>query len=147
MDRLERPVAARLAHQVAGQGLHLAYLDCPAWDGSLPRSMRCRGSVDGLVATVRLRLWRAVAGAHQEVDFDARLAGGVVVTERLERTLRGHGWVEADCGRVPAYPARAGTRIVCKVARAGTPSYVVATVRGRGGMVTIAGYRGTGAGR
>jgi hypothetical protein len=148
MDRLERPVAARLARQVADEGLHLAYLDCPAWDGSLPRSMSCRGYVDGLVVTVRVLLRRAVVGSHPEVDFDAHLAGGLVATERLEETLRARGWVRADCGAVPAYPARAGTRIVCKVGRAGGAGrYVVATVRDRSGTVLIADYRAAHAGR
>lgn len=147
MDRLERPVAARLARQIASQGLDLAYLDCPDWDGSLPRSMSCRGYVDGLVATVRLLLRRAVVGAHPVVDFDAHLAGGVVATERLEETLRTRGWVQADCGAVPAYPARTGTRIVCKVARPGAGKYVVATVRDSSGTVLIDDYADARAGR
>jgi hypothetical protein len=147
MDRLERPVAARLARQIAGQGLRLAYLDCPVWDGSLPRSMSCRGYVDGLVATVRLLLRPALVGTHTEIDFDAHLSGGVVATERLVQTLHGRGWPQADCGAVPAYPARAGTRIVCKVARPGARKYVVATVRDGSGTVVIGDYRAPSAGR
>ena len=147
MNRLERPVAARLAGRIASDGLHLEYLDCPAWDGSLPRSMSCRGYVDGVVATVRLKLRRAVVGAQPEVDFDARLARGVVATARLEERLRADGWDEVDCGRARAYPARAGVRIVCRVSRSGAGRYVVATVRDRTGTVAIADYPGTHADR
>ena len=50
MDSLEKPVHARLAAQIAGQGLTLTYLDCPHWDGTVPQRMTCRGYVDGLVA-------------------------------------------------------------------------------------------------
>ena len=48
MNRLERPVAVRLARQVARQGLTLEYLDCPRWDGVVPSRMSCRGYLDGL---------------------------------------------------------------------------------------------------
>jgi hypothetical protein len=137
MDRLERPVADRLRRQVAGQGLTLAYLDCPAWDGSVPSRMRCRGYLDGVVAGVQVVVRAAGAG----IDFDAWLDGGLVATARLEDTLRADGWTEADCGGRPAYPARVGSRIVCRVSREGADSYVVATVRSRSGRVLIAGYR------
>jgi hypothetical protein len=109
--------------------------------------MSCRGYVDGLVAIVRVLLRRAVVGSHGEVDFDAHLAGGVVATERLVETLHARGWAQADCGAAPAYPARAGTRIVCKVARPGAGEYVVATVRDSSGTVLITDYQGARTGR
>ncbi len=141
MDQLERPVAVRLARQVARQGLTLEYLDCPRWDGTVPSRMSCRAYVDGLRTGVDVVFTRAVQG--KAVGFDARLARGVIATRNLERTLRGEGWASADCGDVPAYPARSGSEIVCRVTRAGRTQYVVATVKDRAGAVTIAGYRGT----
>ena len=141
MDRLERPVAVQLARQVARQGLTLEYLDCPRWDGTVPSTMSCRAYVDGLRTGVDVVFTRAVQG--KAVGFDARLARGVIATRNLERTLRGEGWASADCGEVPAYPARSGSEIVCRVTRAGRAHYVVATVKDRAGAVTIADYRGT----
>jgi len=143
MDDLERPVHRRLAAQVAGQGLTLTYLDCPRWDGSVPARMVCKGYVDGLVARVAVHLRAAVNG--KAVGFDARLLDGVIATRKLERTLRRQGWSRAECGDVPAYPARVGIRIVCHVHRSGDDRYVVATVSDRSGAVMIADYRpGTG---
>ncbi len=141
MDSLEKPVHARLAAQIAGQGLTLAYLDCPRWDGTVPRRMTCRGYVDGLVARVGVHLEAAVAG--KAVGFDARLLDGVIATRKLEQTLRGQGWTEADCGGRAAYPARVGSRIVCHVHRPADDRYVVATVSDRAGAVMIADYRPT----
>jgi hypothetical protein len=141
MDRLERPVAVQLARQVARQGLTLEYLDCPRWDGTVPSTMSCRAYVDGLRTGVEVVFTRAVQG--KAVGFDARLARGVIATRNLERTLRGEGWSSADCGDVPAYPARSGSQIVCRVTRASGPEYVVATVKDRAGAVTIADYPGT----
>jgi hypothetical protein len=141
MDQLERPVAVQLARQVARQGLTLEYLDCPRWDGTVPSTMTCRAYVDGLRTGVDVVFTRAVQG--KAVGFDARLARGVIATHNLERTLRGQGWSSADCGDVPAYPARSGSKIVCRVTRASGSEYVVATVENRAGAVTIADYPGT----
>jgi hypothetical protein len=140
MDGLERPVHHRLAAQVAGQGLTLTYLDCPPWDGTVPARMVCKGYVDGLVARVAVHLRAAVEG--KAVGFDARLLDGVIATRKLEWTLRHQGWSRADCGDVPAYPAKVGSRIVCHVHRRGDDRYVVATVSDRSGAVMIADYRG-----
>ncbi len=140
MNRWERPLAARLARQVRAQGLTLDYLDCPSWDGSVPSAMSCWAWVDGLRVRVRVLLRAAAPG--KEVGFDARLGAGLVATRSLEDTLRGQGWTSADCGDVPAYPARVGTRIVCAVQRPGLERYVVATVRSRAGAVVITDYHG-----
>jgi hypothetical protein len=141
MDRLEKPVADRLARQIAPLGLTLAYLDCPHWDRAVPTRMTCRGYVDGLVAQVRVLLEAAVQG--RAVDFDAWLAGGVLATANLEETLHDRGWAVVDCGDVAAYPAVVGSRIVCRVQRGRKRAYVVATVRSRSGQVMIADYPGT----
>jgi hypothetical protein len=138
MDDLERPVQRRLAEQVRGQGLSLDYLACPRWDGAVPARMTCTGYVDGLVAPVDVRLEAAVRG--RAVDFDARLLDGVIATRRLTDLLRSQGWSGADCGEVAAYPARVGSRIVCRVVRGGEPRFVVATVQARSGRVMISGY-------
>jgi hypothetical protein len=141
MDRLEKPVADQLARHIASQGLSLAYLDCPRWNGTVPSRMTCRGYVDGLVAQVQVLLKAAVQG--RAVSFDAWLADGLIATRNLEKTLREHGWARPDCGEVPAYPADAGETLVCRVHRGSTgrARYVVATVTDRTGAVTIADYR------
>jgi hypothetical protein len=139
MDDLERSVRDRLAAQIRGQGLTLAYLDCPAWDHKVPARMVCKGYVDGLVARVAVHLRAAVEG--RAVGFDARLLDGVIATRKLERTLRHNGWSRADCGRAPAYPAEVGRRIVCHVTNAGDDRYVVATVSDRSGAVMIGDYK------
>jgi hypothetical protein len=136
MDRLERPVAERLARQVTDEGLTLTYLDCPHWDGTVPAAMTCRGYLDGVVGLVRVDLHAAVRG--RAVGFRARLTRGVIATRVLERTLRDQGAERADCGRTVAYPARVGARITCRVTRGGADRYVVATVADRSGAVTIA---------
>lgn len=138
MDHLEKPVRQRLAAQIARQGLTLAYLDCPHWDGSVPSRMTCRGYVDGLVARVAVHLEAAVEG--KAVSFDARLLDGVIATRNLEATLRQKGWDRVDCGDLAAYAARVGSRIVCHVARRSEGRYVVATVSNRSGAVMIADY-------
>lgn len=135
MNRLERPVAVRLAVQVAREGLTLTYLACPPWTGRVPRTMTCHGYVDGLVVPVRVVLEAAVAG--RAVRFDARLGSGVLATRKLEATLRRPGTTAAYCGRTPAYPTRVGTRIVCRVVRSGRTHYVAATVTSRAGEVRI----------
>jgi hypothetical protein len=140
MDPLEKPVHDRLATQVAREGLTLDYLDCPHWDHAVPSRMTCRGYVDGLVARVAVHLKAAVAG--KAVSFDARLLDGVIATSGLEATLRRRGWTHSDCGDVPAYPARVGSRLVCRVSRPGDQRYLVATVSDRAGAVMIADYRG-----
>jgi hypothetical protein len=141
MDQVERPVANELSRRIAVDGLTLQYLDCPDWDGAVPRRMSCRGYVDGLVAVVRVEV---SAGANRSVMFGARIARGVVATRRLERTLRQGGSSHPTCGRIPAYPARPGSRIVCRVTRAGRHQYLVATVTDRSGHVRITGYHATG---
>jgi hypothetical protein len=144
MNRLERPVAERLARQVAGEDLTLDFLDCPRWNGTVPSTMTCRGYVEGLVTQVRVHLL-AAAGGH--IGFDARISTGVVATRRLVDTLNAGGWTAVDCGDVAAYPATVGGRIVCRVHRGGRTRYVVATVRSPAGRVTIADYPSTAAAR
>ena len=139
MNSLERPVAQRLAQQIASDGLTLEHLDCPAWDRRLPGRMMCKGYVDGLVARVRVDLAASKQGG---VTFAARLTDGVVATRKLERTLLRQGWTGPDCGEVAAYPARLGSRIRCRVTRSGRPRYLVATVDDRAGGVSIAFDRG-----
>ncbi len=142
MNRLEKPVQQRLAAQVARQGLTLQYLDCPHWDGVVPSRMTCRAYVDGLVAPVAVRLRATIR--DKAVDFDAWMLDGLIATRNLEGTLRRQGWTQADCGRAAAYPARVGSRIVCRVVRPGRVKYVVATVSDRQGAVMIADYRSAG---
>jgi hypothetical protein len=142
MDGVEQAVVDRLAPQVAAQGLRLAHVDCPHWDGAVPGAMTCRGYVDGLVTTVRVLL---DAAPRSTVGFDARLGSGVVATRNLERTLHEHGWADVDCGEVAAYPAHVGDGIVCRVRRGDAEKYVVATVRSRSGAVRIDDYPGSGA--
>ena len=139
MDRLERPVARMLARQIASDGLTLEYLDCPPWDGIVPSRLTCRAYVDGLLATAQVRL--AMGAPGQAPDVDAWLGDGVIATDSLEDTLRRQGWGGPDCGPAPAYPARVGSRIVCRVSRDGQVRYVAATVRSRAGAVTIADLR------
>lgn len=142
MDALERPVAVRLARQIAAEDLSLDYLDCPHWDGTVPSAMTCRGYVEGLVTRVPVHL---LAAKGRRIVFDARMGTGVVATRRLEDTLRSGGWSDVDCGDVAAYPAQVGTRIVCRVRRGSEVTYVVATVRSQAGRVTIADYERTAA--
>jgi hypothetical protein len=139
MNQLERPVRERLADQVAGQGLTLTYLDCPPWDGTVPRRMTCTAYVDGVLARVAVHLKAAVEG--KAVGFDANLLDGVIATRNLEATLVRQGWRRADCGDAPAYPATVGSRIVCRVSRPSGDRYVQATVTDRSGAVMIADYR------
>jgi hypothetical protein len=73
MDRLERPVAERLARQIAAEDLSLDFLDCPPWDGMVPSTMTCRGYVEGLVTQVRVHL---LAAADGRISFDARITTG-----------------------------------------------------------------------
>jgi hypothetical protein len=144
MDPLERSVAERLAGRIAADDLRLGYLDCPHWDGTVPSALTCKGYVEGLVALVRVRV-RGAAG--RGVSFDAQLGSGMVATRRVERMLRDNGWEVADCGHVPAYPARVGMRIVCRVQRDARDEFVVATVRSHAGRVTVADYARSAAAR
>ena len=144
MNRLERPVAERLARQIAVEDLSLDFLDCPPWNGMVPITMTCQGYVEGLVTQVRVHL---LAAADGRISFDARISTGVVATRRLVETLRSDGWTAVDCGDVAAYPASVGSRIVCRVRRDGSTGYVVATVRSPAGRVTIADYPSTAAAR
>ncbi len=138
MDKLERPVAKRLAAQIGRQGLTLSSLDCPAWDGTVPEQMTCRAYVDDLVVPVKVDLRAAVQG--KAVSFDAELAGGVIATQRLEETLAEQGGSAPDCGEVRAYPAEVGLEIVCRITRDDQERYVVATVSDRSGRVMISDY-------
>ncbi len=137
MDDLEQPIARRLSKEIAGQGLTMQYLACPAWDHKVPDRLACTGYVDGLPADVEVRLVATAGGA---VSFDARLSGGVVATRNLVTTLRRHGYRDVDCGGVHAYPADVGSRVVCRVHRAGATRYVVATVTSSSGRVRIRSY-------
>src|SRR6476620_6175214 len=62
MNSVERPVAAQLAGKIRRQGLTLDYLDCPAWDGTVPARMTCSAYLDGVVARVHVHLRAAVEG-------------------------------------------------------------------------------------
>lgn len=137
MDRLEQPVADRLAPRLDQEGLTLEYVDCPVWSGDVPDDVRCEGYVDGVVGEVEVRLSRGVRGV---VQFDAWLDEGIVATSRLVTRLEREGWNAVDCGPTPAYPARAGLRITCRVHEGGTAAYVVATVTDRRGEVQIEEY-------
>jgi hypothetical protein len=134
MDALEQPVADRLAPELRDEGLSLEYVDCPAWPGEVPFETECTGYVDGVAGEVEVVLSHGHGGA---VEFDARLAEGVVATSRLVDRLEREGWTGVDCGSTSAYPARLGLRIVCRVHEGGTASYVVATVTDRRGEVEI----------
>jgi hypothetical protein len=134
MTRLERPIAAQLAKEVASQGLTLSYLECPPWTEIQNRSMRCRGYLDGVTASVRVRFNR---GADGGVGFHAVLLDGVIATTGLVEELMRDGYTAVDCGRVPAYPATIGRRLVCKARKGGVERYVVATVTDREGHVKI----------
>lgn len=137
MDRLERPVAERLAPRLERDGLALDYVDCPPWTGAVPLTMVCDGYVEGVVGEVEVRLSE---GEDGRVEFDASLTEGVVATSRLVRRLEREGWRRVDCGPHRAYPAQLGLRIVCRVHADGTADYVVATVRNRRGEVRIEDY-------
>lgn len=145
MDLLELGVAARLRHELAGQGLTLDHLDCPPWRGRENAVVRCTGYLDGLVGTVRVSLSRSPSGT---VEFDARLEDGVVATQNLVRRLEAEGWTAVDCGDRAAYRAEAGAQIVCaghppaadgavSAAPGDATSYVVATVTDESGAVEI----------
>ena len=137
MDRLERPIAARLADKAAREGLTLGYLACPKWDGGMPRRLRCHGWFDGVKAPVLVHIG-TVAG--RSITFDARIGPGVVATHNLVDQLRGRGYSHVDCGRQAAYRSRVGLRIVCSVQAHGRRSYVVAVVRNGSGAVAIHDY-------
>lgn len=137
MDRLERPVAARLARQARAQGLTLDYLDCPGWDHTMPSRLVCTGWFDGVPTEVRVRL-RYVAGGS--VTFDATIGDGVIATRNLVGRLRDRGYADANCGDRAAYPARVGLQVVCAVGSGAARRYLVATVTSRSGGVVITGY-------
>lgn len=137
MGHLERPVAERLGPRLERQGLTLDYVDCPQWPGRVPATIVCAGYVDGVVTDVQVRLSE---GPRGRVTFDAWLGAGIVATSRLVRRLEAAGWHTVDCGSAPAYPARPGLEIVCRVHEGGSADYVVATVTDRRGAVRIAEY-------
>lgn len=137
MDGLEQPVADRLAPELRDEGLTLQYVDCPPWPGEVPFETECRGYVDGVVGDIEVALSHGHGGS---VEFDARLTEGVVATASLVDRLEGEGWSDVDCGGAPAYPARVGLRIVCRVHERSQASYVVATVTDRRGEVEIVGH-------
>lgn len=137
MDHLEQPVADRLAVQVRDEGLTLEHVSCPSWGGAVPAQLECAGYVDGVVADVRVEL---TPGAGGEVEFDAWLDAGVVATAKLVDRLEREGFAGVRCGDVPAYPARVGLRLVCRVRDDAGTSYVVATVTDVDGSVEIEDY-------
>jgi hypothetical protein len=138
MNALERPIAHRLARQVSTQGLTLDYLDCPPWHKSAPTVvMHCLGYLDGLVSKVRVRLTRE---KNDSMSFRATLQSGIIATKNLVDKLVSQGYDHVDCGDVPAYPTRVGTRLVCAVSRDGRRHYVAATVANKAGAVDITGY-------
>lgn len=136
MDDLERPVADQLAPRLEDDGLTLEYVECPRWRGAVPSTLTCKGYVDGIVGKVKVELSRG----PRQVEFDAWLAQGVVATTRLVERLEREGYAGVDCGATPAYPARLGMRIVCRVRGKDEVSHVVATVTDPAGHVQIAGY-------
>jgi hypothetical protein len=137
MNRLERPVAEELAPRLADDGLTLTHVDCPDWTGAVPFETTCQGYVDGVVGEVDVELSRRAGG---EVEFDAWLNEGIVATRRLVDRLAAEGYADVDCGPTPAYPARLGMRLVCRVQNGAETGYVVATVTGPRGEVEIEGY-------
>jgi hypothetical protein len=137
MDAVEKPIAKELADQVADQGLTLDYLDCPKWDKLVPGHLMCVGYFDGVTANVRVRLHAAAGGS---VSFDAVLEQGVIATRNLVERLRGDGYSDVDCGDVPAYPTKVGSKLVCAVKKGDESGYVVATVTDRAGRVMIRDY-------
>lgn len=138
MDRMEQPVARRLAPRLASLDLTLQHVRCPQWRGELPASVRCHAYVDGVVADVLVRLEQ---GGDGTVAFDAELDGGLVATSELVDRLEDEGFVAVDCGDRAAYPARVGTEVVCRAHRGETEHTVVATVTDRRGAVEIAEHR------
>jgi hypothetical protein len=137
MDRVEEPVAERLAPSLEDEDLTLEYVDCPRWDGVLPASLVCKGYVDGVLGEVDVELTQG-RGGH--VEFDAWLDHGVVATTRLVRRLEDEGYTDVDCGPRAAYPAAPGLRIVCRGHADGEVEHVVATVVDHDGSVRIEDY-------
>lgn len=137
MDQLETPVAERLAARLQDDGLTLEHVDCPGWSGALPHEITCDLYVDGVVGEVEVALSE---GQDGRVEFDAWLGRGVVATARLVERLEAEGYSAVDCGTIPAYPARPGTELVCRVRDGGGPTHVVATVTDRRGEVRIEDY-------
>jgi hypothetical protein len=137
MNRIEKPIAARLAEQARAQGLRLQILDCPPWDTSVPGRLRCMAYLDGIPTPVRVHLAAADDGS---IAFEATLGHGVVATRKLVQELSRHGYTHVDCGNVAAYPSRVGLRVVCQVSHDGDERYVAATVTDRSGGMTISDY-------
>ncbi len=134
MDDLEQPVAERLRSRLEGDGLTLEYVDCPRWTGDAPSTLTCKGYVDGVVGEVDVELARATDG---RTEFEAWLGEGVLATQRLVARLEREGYTAVDCGATPAYPARLGMMMVCRVEENGSTGYLVATVTDRRGAVRI----------
>lgn len=134
MGELERPIAARLARQLAPQGLHLDHLACPVWNQRLPAELTCTGWFDGVEGTVTVTLSRSSAGT---VAFDAVLREGVIATDRLVHQLTAQGYDNVDCGDATAYAAVVGRSIVCSVARRGSPGFVRVMITDQRGAVTF----------
>jgi len=137
MNRIEKPIAARLAKQARAQGLRLDILDCPPWDMSVPGRLRCMAYLDGIPTPVLVHL-AAVEGGS--IGFDATLGHGVIATQKLVEELHRHGYTHVDCGDVAAYPSRVGLRVVCQVSHGGDEQYVAATVTDRSGGMAISDY-------
>lgn len=136
MDLAEKAIAAKLSHELRGQDLSVEYLDCPASDRTTPKTMTCRGYVDGVAADVRVRLM----GPPESLRFDARLGKGIVATSNLVRRLAAEGYHQIDCGERSAYQTVVGHQIVCSVTRNDNQKHVVATVTTDGGEVEISDY-------
>jgi hypothetical protein len=137
MDDMEKPIAEKLGHEVAGQGLHVDHLDCPAWDGKVPAELTCTGWFDNVRGTVRVTLTRDQDGS---VAFDAVLQAGVIATKNLVAELRKKGYDDVDCGGAPAYPTEVGSTIICSVSRDAERKFVTVTVTDRRGGVSISDF-------
>ena len=137
MDRLETAVTQRLNTRLGDDGLRLQHVECPHWDGTVPRRLQCEGYVDGVVGEVGVEL---TSGEDGRIEFDAELAAGVVATTRLVDRLDHEGYADVRCGKDAAYPAEPGLRIVCRARRGGETVHVVATVTDHQGAVKIEDY-------
>ncbi|HET7387510.1 MAG TPA: hypothetical protein VFJ19_12685 [Nocardioidaceae bacterium] len=134
-------MADQIGERVASQGLRVDYLHCPSWHGGLPHTMACTGYLDGVTATVKVRLHRVAGHA---ISYDATLGAGVFATATLVDQLVRQGFHQVDCGTRAAYPTRVGEKIVCEVSESDQHAehrYVVATVTSRDGTVRITHYR------
>ena len=108
--------AGQLARQVARPGPDAGVPRLPA-----PGTARCRaGCPAGPTSTGCGPASGCCCrrGAGKAVGFDARLGAAADRHPQPRAHAARQGWTSADCGDVPAYPARVGSRIVCRVQRA-----------------------------